>query len=104
MDHGLDYGGQLQACQELQLLDRPAPQRQNQQEQDCYQTEGDDNFKVLHIIAARVVVSVTVWVTPWGGCSAERAQAHGRGRRVPGSVAGGHTGCLLACCPAHFIP
>lgn len=60
MDHGLDYGGQLQSCQELQL-DRPAPERQNQQEEDCYHTEGDDNFKV-RIIAARVVAVVAVWV------------------------------------------
>lgn len=45
MDHGLDYGGQLQSVQELQL-DRPARERQNQQE-DCYHSEGDDNFKVV---------------------------------------------------------
>jgi hypothetical protein len=64
MDHGLDYGGQLQSIQELQL-DRPAPERQNQQEEDCYHSEGDDNFKV-DSKAARVVV-VTVWAMQrWG--------------------------------------
>lgn len=42
MDHGLDFGGLTHASQELQLQERP-----NQQDEDCYHTEGDDNFKVL---------------------------------------------------------
>jgi hypothetical protein len=42
MDHGLDLG--VPHHLELQLQERP--ERQQNQDEDCYHSEGDDNFKV----------------------------------------------------------
>jgi hypothetical protein len=58
MDHGLDLGV---PHLELQLQERP--ERQQNQDEDCYHTEGDDNFKVGERQHTRHI-AVASWSTP----------------------------------------
>lgn len=59
MDHGLDLG--VPHHLELQLQERPE-QRQQNQDEDCFHSEGDDNFKV-HKTSTQAQAVATSWTS-----------------------------------------